>query len=60
MPAVILIYFTVMTVIFAQDWIASGHTTYLSITIAFELLILILLIIFLRKREGIIATHPPP
>lgn len=53
MPAVILIYFTVMTVIFAQDWIASGHTTYLSITIAFELLILILLIIFLRKRERI-------
>ncbi len=51
LTSLILIYTLVMTFLFAGDWIASGNTTRLILTLAAQLVFIIALYFFLRKRE---------
>lgn len=53
MTTFILIYFITMTAVFAEDWIAAGHTTRLVITIIFELVIIVAMYLFIKKRENL-------
>lgn len=53
MPICLMIYLGIMTAVFAPDWIASGRATQLYIMVAFEIVIIIALTIFLRKRENL-------
>ncbi len=52
LPICLLIYAGAMTAYFSADWIASGRSTQFYISIAAEAIVIILLYIFLRKREN--------
>lgn len=51
LPTVISIYFIAMAVIFGKEYIAAGEWVKFSLTCAAEIIVIILLVIFLRKRE---------
>lgn len=53
LPALIFMYFIAMTVIFGKDYIRSGRYVEFGLTVGAELVVLILLRIFLKKRESI-------
>lgn len=51
LPVGLLIYTGIMTLLFAKDWIVTGHALRIYLILSAELVIIILLTIFLRKRE---------
>lgn len=51
LPLLLLIYGLGITVLFADDWIASGHTLRLWLTVAADIVIVAALWFFLRKKE---------
>lgn len=53
LPALILVYFIIMMCVFGPDLLAKGEYLTFGLTAAAELVILVLLRIFLRKREKI-------
>lgn len=53
LPICLLIYTGIMTLLFAKDWIDNGHALRFYLILSAELVIIILLTIFLRKRERI-------
>ncbi len=53
LPLCLAIYMAAMSFTFADEWIKSGHALRFYITVAVEVILLILLVIFLRKRENI-------
>ena len=51
LPALLSIYFVFMTVYFGMDLLRSGETLRFWGTIAAEIIVLIALVFFLKKRE---------
>ncbi|MDE5774280.1 MAG: hypothetical protein K2H86_07470 [Muribaculaceae bacterium] len=51
LPVCLLIYTGIMTLLFARDWIDNGHALRFFLILFAELVIILLLTIFLRKRE---------
>lgn len=53
LPAVISVYFIAMSAIFGVELIKTGHTTKFWLTAGAEIIIIIAMIIFLKKRDEI-------
>lgn len=53
LPSIIFIYFLAMAIIFGKEMIAAGETLKFMMICGTELVIIILLVIFLRKKEKI-------
>lgn len=53
LPVALLIYISCMTALYARDYIATGHSVRLWVTVGIEVAIIIALTFFLRKREKI-------
>lgn len=51
LPAIIFIYFAVMTVMFGLDLLRSGAVAQFWLTIGSELVVLVALVFFLKHRE---------
>lgn len=51
LPAVIFIYFLVMTFMFGTDLLRQGATMQFWLTVGSELVVLVALVFFLRRRE---------
>lgn len=50
-PAVLLLYFAIICIIYGRDLIAGGHTTRFMATVAIEITIVVLLFLSLRRKE---------
>lgn len=55
LPTVIAAYFIIMAIYFGPEMIKAGRTLQFSLTCLAEVIVLVLLVIYLRKREKI--TH---
>lgn len=51
LPAIIFIYFAVMTAVYGMDLLRSGETSQFWLTVGAELVVLVALVFFLRRRE---------
>lgn len=53
LPALISIYFAVMTAMFGLDMLRSGAVWQFWLTVGSELVVLVALVFFLKKREAL-------
>lgn len=51
LPTVLLIYFAFMAIYFGKDLLLTGHSTQFYLISGAEILAIVLLFIFLRKKE---------